>query len=212
MLKKIATSRKVIALTFDASTHPDSASAHPDGARRIIATLKEKKVPATFFLTGQFARVHPDIAREMAAAGFAIGNHSDTHPFFGSLPPWAARHEVKAADRSIAAATGLSTTRPLFRFPYGRATPAKLRLVDGLGYTPIGWAVDTEGWRGAACGSGRKAVIARVLQRPEPGQIILMHIGSGWDPTSTPDADALPAVIDRLRKEGYSFTELPALP
>lgn len=45
----------------------------------------------------------------------------------------------------------------------------------------------------------------------QPGEIVLMHIGSNPDDATTLDADALPQVIDRIRAAGYGFTTLDAL-
>jgi peptidoglycan/xylan/chitin deacetylase (PgdA/CDA1 family) len=45
----------------------------------------------------------------------------------------------------------------------------------------------------------------------QPGEIVLMHIGSNPDDGSTLDADALPQVIDRISAAGYGFATLDAL-
>lgn len=51
----------------------------------------------------------------------------------------------------------------------------------------------------------------RIMAGLQPGEIVLMHIGSNPDDGSTLDADALPQVIDRIRAAGYGFTTLDAL-
>ena len=53
--------------------------------------------------------------------------------------------------------------------------------------------------------------IRRVVDSLRPGEIILMHVGSAGDvDRSTIDANALPGVIDAVRRRGYSFTTFPA--
>lgn len=45
----------------------------------------------------------------------------------------------------------------------------------------------------------------------QPGEIVLMHVGSHPTDGSTLDADALPRMIDDIRARGYSFVTLEAL-
>jgi peptidoglycan/xylan/chitin deacetylase (PgdA/CDA1 family) len=54
-------------------------------------------------------------------------------------------------------------------------------------------------------------VASRVLGAVQPGEIVLMHVGSNHDDHTTPDADALPQVISGLRAQGHSFVTLDAL-
>jgi peptidoglycan/xylan/chitin deacetylase (PgdA/CDA1 family) len=56
-------------LTFDGGASNTAVAS-------ILATLRSAGVPATFFVTGQFARAYPDSVRAMAAAGHPVGNHS----------------------------------------------------------------------------------------------------------------------------------------
>ena len=57
----------------------------------------------------------------------------------------------------------------------------------------------------------RQAVIDRVLGAAQPGEIVLMHLGSNPDDGSTPDAAALPDIIAALTAQGYRFVTLDAL-
>jgi len=114
---------------------------------------------------------------------------------------------------TAAAAIGRAIGRPpvhLFRFPYGSSDSARLALVNRLGYTAVGWTVDTLGWMGTSQRQTVDGVIARVLGHLEPGEIILMHVGANPSDHSTLDADALPAVIAGIRARGYTFTTLAA--
>ena len=58
---------------------------------------------------------------------------------------------------------------------------------------------------------GRDSRHAQVLAAAQPGEIVLMHLGSNPDDGTTLDAAALPATIDGLRARGYSFVTLQAL-
>jgi peptidoglycan/xylan/chitin deacetylase (PgdA/CDA1 family) len=200
----IPTTSKVAALTFDCAW---SAVGVPS----IRATLQRRNVPATFFMVGDFVRMFPVNANLLAGAGFRVGNHSDNHPDFTKIDDATARTEVTAARTAIFRGDG-AEPRPLFRFPYGAYTSSDVTLVNGLGYVPIGWTVDSLGWKGTSGGQTAAKVAERVLAAAKPGMIVLMHVGANPDDGTILDADALPQIIQGLRDRGYSFVTLDALP
>jgi peptidoglycan/xylan/chitin deacetylase (PgdA/CDA1 family) len=178
------------------------------GLPSILATLAEQDVTATFFVTGGWARRYPDGLRRIAAAGHAIGNHTDTHPNLPQLEDVEIRRQLQAVEDLVLAATGRST-KPLFRFPFGDRDERTLRVVNGAGYCAYRWTVDTLGWKGTSGSMSAQTVTDRVLAGARPGAIVLMHGGANPDDGSTLDADALPQVLRTLRERGYSFTTLP---
>ena len=191
--------QKLIALTFD-------AGANADGVPAIRRTLRAKEVRATFFLTGNFVRRFP---RKSARLGreYLIGNHSLTHADLTKLSDFAVRRQVRLAESAILGATGQDPRR-FFRFPYGASSGHAIGLLNSLCYVPFRWTVDTLGWKGTSSGMTARKVVNRVLAAASPGAIVLMHVGSNPDDGSTLDADALPAVIDRLRAQGYTLVRL----
>ena len=56
-----------------------------------------------------------------------------------------------------------------------------------------------------------QGVCDRVIAGLQPGEIVLMHVGSNPDDGTTLDADALPEVIAMMRAAGYTFVTLDAL-
>jgi peptidoglycan/xylan/chitin deacetylase (PgdA/CDA1 family) len=199
-VERLPTTRHVVALTFDGGAS-DSAVAG------ILATLDRSDVPATFFVTGQFARRHPDAVRAMAAAGHPVGNHSDSHPDFTLTRSAVIVRELADAETAITALTGRAA-RPLFRFPFGARTELDIAVVNAEGYVPFRWTVDTLGWKGISGGMSAEEVRRRVVDTLVPGQIVLMHVGANPDDGTTLDADALPGVIDDVRARGYGFVTL----
>ncbi len=199
----IPTSRKVVALTFDAGANADAVAS-------ILATLRNTGVPATFFLTGNFVRDFPASAQSIAAGGYRVGNHTISHPHLTQASDAAIRTEILGAARQIKAVTGVNPA-PLFRFPYGDVNAHTIAIANRLGYVPVRWTVDTLGWKGTSGGITTSVVISRVLSGLRPGEIVLMHVGSNPTDHSTLDADALPRLIAQLRARGYSFVTLGAL-
>lgn len=199
-LERVPDGRAVVALTFDAGSSDRGVSA-------ILETLDEQDVPATFFVTGAFARMYPETVREIADAGHAVGNHSDRHLSYESLPDDRIRADLAAAEASITAATGVPAM-PLFRFPFGARTEHDIRVVNDAGYLPIRWTVDSLGWKGTSGGLSVDEVVDRVVRTAVPGHIVLMHAGANPDDGSTLDANALPRIIQELRALGYGFVGL----
>ena len=199
----IPTTRHVVALTFDAGANADAVSS-------ILATLQRDRFPATFFLTGNFVRAYPATARQIAADGFRIGDHTISHPHLTLLSDAAVRTEISGAAQMITAVTGANPA-PLFRFPFGDADARTIAIANQLGYVPVRWTVDTLGWEGTAGHITASVVVARVLAGLRPGEIVLMHVGSNPDDHTTFDADALPRIISELQARGYSFVTLDAL-
>lgn len=199
-LEVLPTTRKVVALTFD-------AGASNDGVGSILATLDRAGVPATFFLTGDFVDHFPSSAR--AVARYPVGNHTYRHPDLTTLSDSAIRTELSSAQARIKAVTG-QDPRPYFRFPFGAVDSRAIRVVNGACYVPFRWTVDTLGWKGTSGGQSVTTIIDRVLDAARPGEIVLMHVGAHPTDHSTLDADALPQVISRLRQQGYGFVTLEA--
>ena len=202
VVSRIPTSRRVVALTFD-------AGANGDGVGSILATIAREKVAATFFLTGDFVNSFPALAVRMSAAG-RLGNHTASHPHLPTLTDAQVMTQVTSTRATFLRVTG-EDPRPLFRFPFGDSGPRDLRMVNDLGYVAVGWTVDTLGWQGTSGGRSVDSVVQRVLAAATPGEIVLMHVGSHPTDHSTLDADSLPRVIAGLRAAGYSFVTLDAL-
>ena len=180
------------------------------GLASISATLRARKVPATFFLTGNWVRDFPAQANTIAQDGYLAGNHSLSHLSFTQLTDAQVAAQVQGAQQAILRANG-ADARPLFRFPNGDVNSRVLADVNRLGYVAVRWTVDSLGWQGTSGGQSVQSVTSRVLTAAQPGEIILMHLGSNPDDHTTLDANALPAIIDGLRARGYGFVTLQAL-
>ncbi len=199
---EIPTGDRVVALTFD-------AGANSAGLPSILGTLADQRVPATFFVTGQWVDDNPRGVAVIHADGHRLGNHSMSHPHLPALPDQAIRDEVQGAEQRILAAG--ADPRPLFRFPFGDRDERTIAAVNDLGYVAVRWTVDTLGWRGTSGGMSAQEVTNRAMNALRPGEIVLMHLGSNPEDGTTLDADALPDMIERMRAAGYTFVTLDAL-
>ncbi|MEJ8646202.1 polysaccharide deacetylase family protein [Streptomyces sp. MS1.HAVA.3] len=197
-IRRLPTSRRIVALTFNAAW--DEA-----GIDTVLAELRRRKLPATFFPTGDFADAHPAAVRAIGAA-HGLGNHSYSHPYFGELSTAERADEVRRADASIRKASGAEPL-PFFRFPYSSTTRQSVADVNDLGYAAIEFTADTNGYLGPRGGMSVEKAVKRAVDAFTPGAIIQMHVGSTGDGVVL-DADALPLIIDAAQADGYEITDL----
>lgn len=194
MVRSVATTHQVVALTFD------------DGPNRkvtpeILKILREKGVHATLFLLGVNAKEQPELVKQAIADGHELGNHAFTHTLLSKLSAEAIGEEL---DQTAAVVRQETAVEPvLFRPPGGVANKAVLAAAKARGYTTVTWSVDPEDWR---CPPAEN-IVERVVSKVKPGSIVLLH--DGQYPLSTPEA--LPTLIDTLRQEGYQFVTVSDL-
>lgn len=196
------TSRPLVALTFDAGSDVGYAAA-------ILDLLATEHIPATFGMTGAWAKTNPALVRRMAAEGHQLLNHSYDHPSFTgrstSRPPLTTAQrldQLARADAAIVAASG-RTTVPWFRPPYGDEDASVRADVARAGYRfEVMWTLDSLGWRGVPAAE----VVRRCLDGAGPGVIYLFHVGS-----ASTDHDALPAIVAGLRQRGLGFATVAGL-
>jgi peptidoglycan/xylan/chitin deacetylase (PgdA/CDA1 family) len=197
VLGRLPTRERKIALTFDDGPNPIATP-------RILETLRAENVPATFFLVGRHVERWPAIARQIAADGHAIGNHTYSHHKLHFSSPSFVRMDLTRSTGAITAAIG---KRPrYFRAPHGYRNPWVSHIARQLGQTTIGWTLgvwDTDR-------PGADVIARRVRAGVRPGTILLLHDGDGYDPTGdrTQTADALPQILSDLRNSGYEFVGL----
>ena len=176
-----------VALTFDDGPDPKYGPA-------VAAILKQKNVPATFFLVGMRVKQYPEVARLLAHDGFELANHTYNHQDLPALKPHEIANELRLCDQDIFEATGQHTT--LMRPPGVQYNDKVLDVAKSLGYVTVSWTVGAKDYE---TGTTADFIKERVLDRTAPGAIILLH----QDTSAT--AAALPAIIDGLRAQGYTF-------
>jgi peptidoglycan-N-acetylglucosamine deacetylase len=181
---------KVVALTID-----DGPS--PVYTPQILRILRQYGITASFSMIGRSAAAFPGVAREVAAAGHMIVNHTWNHYNLGNIPAVAVRDEISQATDAIHAATG---ERPrMFRAPYGVWPPAVFSYCTRAGLTPLAWSVDPRDWSRP----GASAIVRDIVAGTRTGSIILEHDGGG---NRSQTVTALKIWLPRLLDKGYLFT------
>ncbi|UUL76971.1 polysaccharide deacetylase family protein [Pseudarthrobacter sp. Fe7] len=177
------------ALTYDDG--PDART-----TPQLLDILREKNAQATFFMTGSNTTANPATARQVAEAGYAIGNHTFSHPYLTKLSPPAVRKEIERTDAAILAATG--STPATMRPPYGAADAA---VQAAVGKPLMIWAVDSLDWQS----KNPAAFVPKVLKEITPGAMVLMH---DVQPTTISGQQEL---ITSLQGQGYKLVSVPQL-
>ncbi|WP_414754431.1 polysaccharide deacetylase family protein [Anabaena sp. CCY 9910] len=191
---KLTHGQKVIALTFDDGPWPESTT-------QVLDILKQNNIKATFFVVGQNVKNYPDLLRRVAAEGHAIGNHT-WHHWYHFMNPQVAAYEVNNTTNLIYQITGVKTD--LFRPPGGMMNNGLVSYAKNNKYAVIIWSSDSMDYSRPSV----PKLINNVFRLAKPGGIVLMHDGGG---NRTQTVQALPEIIARFRKQGYSFVTVPEL-
>jgi peptidoglycan/xylan/chitin deacetylase (PgdA/CDA1 family) len=188
-----------VALTFDDG--PD-----PEVTPRVLEILRQRQVPATFFCIGQRAAAHPEIVKSIADGGHLIGNHSwsHSHAFWFSGPRRLAR-ELDRTQELLASLGGLAPR--YFRAPAGIRSPLLDPFLHSRGLSLVSWT--RRGFDTVVKSPSR--VVARLVNRLGPGDVLLLHDGSGARMANGSPVvlDALPKLLDCVEAKGLEPTLLP---
>lgn len=183
---------KCIALTFDAGPAEDTP--------HLLDILKEKRVPATFFLLGRnHVLKHPDTVRRIADEGHEVANHTWTHGILTDRKPDEIRAELEKTQLAIEEITGRKPR--LMRPPQGRTDDTVSGICKELGLSQILWSATAKDYSTNDSALIRK----RILDQAGKDGVILLHdIYKGTVP-------AVPGIIDTLKERGYTFVTVPQL-
>jgi len=173
--------RAAVALTFD-----DGPS---ESTPRILEVLARHGVPATFFQCGANVERLPEVARAVAGAGHAIGNHSHTHPYLFTRTPAAIEQDLRRAQETIENCTGI---RPeWFRAPFGVRWFGLARALERLELVGVMWTAIGYDWSLRA-----ERVVERLAAGVSNGAILCLH--DGRELRARPDIGVTVEVVQRL--------------
>ncbi len=184
---------KVIFLTFDAGFDNGNME-------KILDVLKEKKVPAAFFVDGNFVKTQERLVQRICNEGHILGNHSLSHADMSTLTDFQKYEEqIEGWNKLVEAAGGKKSN--FFRFPCGRFSETALKYNEKLGLKSVFWSFAYFDWETENQPDPASAT-EKILSRTHNGCVMLLHS------VSSTNAKILPDVIDKLRGEGYTFKSL----
>jgi peptidoglycan/xylan/chitin deacetylase (PgdA/CDA1 family) len=188
-----------IALTFDAC----ATKLKSGYDERLIQVLVAKQAPATLFLGGKWMAEHPEATRYVGSCSqFELANHSFLHPRMAELSEDRVRQELWWTQVIMYSLTGRQAR--LFRAPYAEVDERVARVAAQMGLVTVQYDL-ASGDPDPRTAADR--LFRNVLQRARNGSIIVMHMnGRGWH-----TAEALPGIVDELRRQGFSLTTVSDL-
>ena len=177
---------KIVALSFDAAWGNEDT-------QQLIDTLNKYEINTTFFVVGDWVDRYPESVQALHENGNEIMNHSSDHAHFSQLTTEQIVSDLTACNEKIKAITGVEPS--LFRCPYGEYDDHVINAVNSIGMTAVQWDVDSLDWKGLSAGE----IKSRVLDKVQPGSIVLFHNAA----ENTPEA--LPGIIESLLADGYKI-------
>lgn len=201
-----------------------TAADRADGAETIISTLRKKGVKGSFFFTGEFFDLYPDVVRRLLADGHYVGSHSYGHLLYSS---WENRdsmlvtkeefmEDMVRSYRKMAEFGITPGNAPFFIPPYEHyngkvASWAREMGLQIVNYTPGTLTNGDYTTPSMKRYFSSKDIWDRVMKVEKEeglgGHIMLIHFGT--DPERTDKFySRLGRLIDTLRRKGYSFVPL----
>ena len=185
---------KVVFLTFDDGT---STTVTP----KILKTLKDENVKATFFVVGNYIETSPDLINRMVEEGHIVGNHTYHHPDMSKISDITSfQKELEDLEALYQQTTGQEMQK-LYRPPQGKFSESNLKQASELGYKTVFWSLAYVDWY-VDNQPTREEALEKLLPRVHPGAVILLHS------TSKTNAEILDEFLTTLEEQGYTFGTL----
>ena len=186
---RVQSSDKVVALTFDDG--PD-----PDGTPAVLRVLAAHHATATFFELGEDAQANPQVVQQVLAAGDEVGVHGWSHTAMTHQDEPTIEADL---DRAAGVLRDAGADVRLFRPPYGKIDSLALGAAATRGWTVALWSDRFD----------ENSDVDRLVQRLQPGAIVLCHDGRGHaNPALLDNLDALLTALDQA---GYQYVTVSDL-
>jgi peptidoglycan-N-acetylglucosamine deacetylase len=185
-----------VVLTFDDGPWPVNTPA-------VLKALADECTKAVFFPIGKHATYHPEILKQVAAAGHAVGAHTWSHANLNSkkMTEQLARDEIEKGYSAIKLALGAAPS-PFFRFPELQHGPAAMAYLGSRNIAMFSCDLDSFDFRAKDAAQIVNTVMTK-LDKQGKG-IILMH------DFQKHTAEALPNLLQRLKAGGYKVVQMKA--
>ena len=187
---------KEVVLTFDDGPWPGNTPA-------VLKALADECTKAVFFPIGKHATYHPEILKQVAAAGHTVGAHTWSHANLNSkkMTEQLAKDEIEKGYSAVKLALGAAPS-PFFRFPELQHGPAAMAYLGSRNIAMFSCDLDSFDFRAKNAEQIINTVMTK-LDKHGKG-IILMH------DFQKHTAEALPVLLRRLKAGGYKVVQMKA--
>jgi peptidoglycan/xylan/chitin deacetylase (PgdA/CDA1 family) len=184
-----------VVLTFDDGPWPTTPA--------VLKALADQCLRATFLSIGKHASYHPEILKQVIAAGHTLGSHTWSHADLQAVVKKSglgvAKEEIEKGASAVHLMAG-APIAPFVRFPYLRHPPELLRYLGERNIAILSCDIDSSDYRIKKPEELTKTLIAK-LNKAGKG-IILMH--DFQKVTSI----ALPQILAELQKNGFKVVHM----
>ena len=181
-----------VCLTFDEGYENGYTAA-------ILDTLKEKSVPAVFFVTYDYCKRNPELVRRMIAEGHTVGNHTWSHPSLPECSPDELYSELSLLHEYVRKEFGYEMY--VMRPPKGEFSERVLACAKDLGYTTVLWSFAYPDWD-LNNQPDKEAAFKKITGKTHNGAVYLLHA------VSETNSAILGDVIDFWKDSGYSISPM----
>ncbi len=185
-----------VALTFDDGPWPNNTQA-------VLKALADQCLRATFFPIGKHATYHPEILKQVVAAGHTIGSHTWSHADLQAVMKKggqdAAIEEIEKGASAVRMMAG-APTAPFFRFPDLRHPPEMLTYLGGRNIASFSTDIDSFDFKIKKPEELTRSLIGK-LNKLGKGIILMHDFQKG---TSI----ALPQILGELQKNGFKVVHM----
>lgn len=205
--KSIPSGPKVAYLTFDDGPSVNTV--------KILDTLKRNGIKGTFFVNGKDTTQANSLYKRIVNEGHAIGNHIYSHDYRVIYKNKAAfMKSLTQLETHVQKQTGVKMN--IVRYPGGSNNQVSWKYggksltreiakeLSAKGYVYFDWNVDSTD--ASVNKQSKQKIVSSVLNNAKGKStiIVLMHDSS----VKTTTAEALPEIIEGLKKQGYSFDKI----
>jgi peptidoglycan/xylan/chitin deacetylase (PgdA/CDA1 family) len=183
-----------VVLTFDDGPWPGNTPA-------VLAALADQCTKAIFFPIGKHTVWHPEILRQVKAAGHTIGSHTWSHKDLSKLTLDQAKEEYERGASAVNVVLG-GTEAPFFRFPALRHPPEMLAYLGQRNVAVFSTDFDSFDFKMHKPDQVVKSVMTKLKKRGKG--IILMH------DFQHATAQAIGTILAHLKAGGYKVVFMKA--
>jgi peptidoglycan/xylan/chitin deacetylase (PgdA/CDA1 family) len=188
---------KEVVLTFDDGPWPLNTPS-------VLKTLAEECTTGIFFSIGKHATYYPEILKQVAAAGHTIGAHTWSHATLTNkkLTEQQRKDEIEKGFSAVKWALGGVSPAPFFRFPALQHPPEMVTYLGERNIAMFSCDLDSFDFKAS---KPQQVIDVTMKKLDKLGKgIILMH------DFHKHTAEALPALLRRLKDGGYKVVKMTA--
>ena len=188
---------KEVVLTFDDGPWPENTP-------MVLKALKDNCIKATFFEIGEHATWHPELTREVVAAGMTVGTHTWSHKDL-ARNPYAkdieqAKQEIEMGISAVHMAAAGGPIAPFFRFPDLQQPAALMTYLGTRNIATFSTDIDTFDFKLHKPEDVIKSAMTKLAKNGKG--ILLMH------DFQHNTAEALPELLRQLKAGGYRIVHM----